>query len=102
MGKPAMFKYFCALLIHFSWEWTRTGQILTAIAYVVDLKTTLWFMLSCEQFCFNSVYLIPSSKVCSGSNVREVCLLVIVHLDKPKPSMIILSYIFSLVPLIKK
>ena len=38
MGKPAMFKYFCALLILFSWEWTRTGQILTAIAYVVDFK----------------------------------------------------------------
>ena len=29
-----------ALLILFSWVWIRTGQILTAVAQVIDLKTT--------------------------------------------------------------
>lgn len=66
-------------------------------------------MFSCAVFILTQVYRNPSSEAWSESDVREVYLLVIFHLDKPKPCMGTLllnehslSYIFSLLPLIKK
>lgn len=66
-------------------------------------------MFSCAVFILTQVYFNPSSEAWSESDVREVYLLVTFHLDKPKPSMGTLlmnehslSFIFSLLPLIKK
>ena len=66
-------------------------------------------MFSCAVPILTHAYLSPSSEACSESDVREVYLLVIIHLDKPKPSVgtllmneHCLSYIFSLLLLIKK